>query len=334
MTFEAFEAFGGTKSPTSHVPGHRRPIYDAPMPRGPVIFALDAGCGGEATHVDRLVERLGGERGALELRCFPDGEHYLRVDSDVAGREVIIVSTLHQPGEKFLRLAFLAATARDLGAARVGLVAPYLAFMRQDSRFKPGEAVTAVYFGAMMSRAVDWLVTVDPHLHRLASLDAVYSIPTAIARAAGPIAAWIRAEIPRPVLVGPDAESAQWVAAVAAGCDAPYVVLEKIRSGDREVSVSAPALDPYRDRTPVLVDDIISTARTMIEATKQIRRAGGGPPTCIGIHAVFADSAHADLLAAGAQRVVTCDTIAHATNAISIGDTLADAVQVRLGSLA
>lgn len=296
------------------------------MPAGPVIFALD----GDDVHAARLIDRLGGERGALEIRHFPDGEHYLRIDSPVAGREVLVVASLHQPGEKFLPLAFLAATARDLGAARVGLVAPYLAFMRQDSRFQPGESVTAVYFGAMMSRVVDWLVTVDPHLHRLASLDTVYTIPTGVARAAGAIAAWLRREVPRAVLIGPDAESEQWVAAVAALCDAPYVVLEKIRRGDREVSVSTPVLDAWPERTPVLIDDIISTARTMIEATGQIRRAGGAAPICIGIHAVFADRAHDDLLAAGATRVVTCNTIPHATNAICVADAIADAVTARL----
>jgi ribose-phosphate pyrophosphokinase len=296
------------------------------MAQGPVIFALD----GDRVHASKIAERTGGELGALEIRHFPDGELYLRIDAPVAGREVIVVSSLHQPGTKFLPVAFLAATARDLGAARVGLVAPYLAFMRQDSRFQPGESVTAVYFGAMMSRAVDWLVTVDPHLHRLSSLDSVYSIPTGVARAAAAIAAWLRREVPRAVLIGPDAESEQWVSAVAALCDAPYVVLAKVRRGDREVSVSTPDLAQWPDRTPVLLDDIISTARTMIEATGQIRRAGGAPPICIGIHAVFADRAHDDLVAAGASRVVTCNTIVHATNAICVAEAVADAVVARL----
>jgi ribose-phosphate pyrophosphokinase len=296
---------------------------------GPVIFALDGD-----VHAARVVERLGGERGAFELRRFPDGEVYLRLDTPVDGREVAIVTSLDQPGAKFLPVAFVAATARDLGATRVGLVAPYLAFMRQDSRFRPGEGVTAKYFAALVSRTVDWLVTVDPHLHRLATLAAVYTIPTAVARAAAAIAAWLRTEVPRPVIVGPDAESEQWVSAVAALCDAPAVVLEKVRTGDREVAVSAPALDAWPDRTPVLVDDIISTARTMIEATRQIRRAGGAPPVCVGIHAVFADAAHADLLAAGAARVVTCNTIAHPTNEICVADAVADAVAARLAGAA
>ena len=78
------------------------------------------------------------------------------------------------------------------------------------------------------------MVTVDPHLHRWKSLDAIYRMPTRIARAAPAIATWVSREVERPLLVGPDAESEQWVAAVAAECAAPYVVLEKLRRGDRE----------------------------------------------------------------------------------------------------
>jgi ribose-phosphate pyrophosphokinase len=292
----------------------------------PVVFSLADG----EPHAVRLIERLGAERGVAEIRRFPDGEIYVRIDSPVAGRDVVLVTSLDHPGDKFLDLAFLSATARDLGAARVGLVAPYLSFMRQDSRFRPGEGVTSVYFGGMLSRAVDWLVTVDPHLHRFASLEAVYTIPTTIARAAGAIAAWIRSEVPKAVIVGPDAESEQWVAAVAGLCDAPFVVLEKTRHGDRDVEVSTPSLEAWPDRTPVLVDDIISTARTMVEATGQIRRAGGAAPVCIGIHAVFANGAQHALVRAGAARVVTCNTIDHPTNQICVADAIADAVKTAL----
>lgn len=294
----------------------------------PVVIAIP---GGER-HAQRLVERLGGERADVLVRQFPDGEVYVRIDSPVVDREVVLVGGLDQPGDKLLPLLFLAATARDLGAKRVGLVAPYLSFMRQDARFHPGEGVTATYFAALMSRTVDWLATVDPHLHRLASLDQIYRIPTKVARAAPAIAAWIRREVPRPVIVGPDAESEQWALAVARDCDAPCVVLEKTRRGDRDVSVTAPQLDAHRDRTPVLVDDIISTARTMIETVVAVRAAGAAAPVCVGIHGVFADGAHADLLAAGAARIVTCNTIAHASNAIEVDDALAEAARAMLAS--
>jgi ribose-phosphate pyrophosphokinase len=289
----------------------------------PVVIAVP----GSEVHADRLLERIEGERAALEVRCFPDGEFYVRIDTPLEGRQVVLVCSLEKPADKLLPLLFLANTARELGAARIGLVAPYLSFMRQDSRFKPGEGITSRYFANLLSNTVDWLVTVDPHLHRWDSLDAIYRIPTRVARAAPAIAAWVRREIERPLLVGPDAESQQWVAAVASLCEAPFLVLEKVRRGDRDVSVSQPDVERWREHTPVLVDDIISTARTMIETVEQLKRVSMPAPTCVGIHAVFADRAHDDLLAAGAARIATCDTITHASNAIAVADAIAGEVR-------
>lgn len=288
----------------------------------PVLIAVP----GNEDHARGLGTRLGVPVIVPELRQFPDGEIYVRIEGEL-GDDVAIVG--NASGDNFLRIAFLAGTARELGATRVGLVAPYLAYMRQDSRFKPGEGVTATYFARLVSSTVDWLVTVDPHLHRFDSLAGVYTIPTTIARAAPAIAQWVTASVARPVLVGPDAESVQWVKAVAEHCGAPFVILEKTRRGDRDVSITAPD-GAWNGHTPVLIDDIVSTGRTMIEATRQLRAAGSAPPMCVAIHAVFADALHEALIDAGAHGIVTCDTIAHATNQIGVGDPLAAAVRERL----
>ena len=294
----------------------------------PVILAAPGSTG----LAQRLSARLGAEVGACVVRQFPDGELYVRIDTPIAGRPVVIACTLDQPDTKLLPLLFLAATSRDLGAARVGLVAPYLAFMRQDERFQPGEGITSTYFAALLSRAVDWLVTVDPHLHRLHSLDQIYAIPSQVGRAAPNIAAWIRTHVAHPVLIGPDAESEQWVAAAARHLGSPYVIQTKTRHGDRDVEVSIPDMDACDGRTPVIIDDIISTGRTMIEPVGHLRRAGLPAPVCIGVHAVFAGNAYEDLLAAGAARVVTCNTIEHPSNAIVVDDVVAEAARAFLDS--
>ncbi len=282
---------------------------------------------GSEGHAEKLATRIGARLVRPELREFPDGEIYVRVDDDLTGESVAIVASLYpRPAEQFMRVAFVAETARELGARRVGLVAPYLAFMRQDHRFKPGEGVTSGYFAKLLSRAVDWLVTVDPHLHRHASLAELYTIPTAVAHAASAIASWIESSVRSPVLIGPDAESAQWVSAVAAACGAPYVILEKTRRGDRDVSITPPS-GAWNGHTPVVIDDIVSTGKTMIEATRQVVAAGGAPPMCVAIHAVFADALQAELAAAGASGIVTCNTITHASNQICVADSIAAAVR-------
>jgi ribose-phosphate pyrophosphokinase len=150
----------------------------------------------------------------------------VRVEAPVEGRYALIACTLDRPDDKLVPLLLLAAAVRETGARSVGLVAPYLAYMRQDRRFQPGEPISARHVAAWISRHVDWLVTVDPHLHRIADLSQVYSVPARVVHAADSVAAWVRAEVRKPVLIGPDEESAQWVGDVArrAGLAAPVCV--------------------------------------------------------------------------------------------------------------
>jgi ribose-phosphate pyrophosphokinase len=274
-----------------------------------------------------LAATLQTEVGRMTVRRFPDGESYVRIETPVDGRNVVLACGLHDPDTKILALLFAASTARELGANQVGLVAPYLAYMRQDKRFNEGESITSIHFAKLISHYVDWLVTVDPHLHRRTSLDDIYSVPSIVAHAAPLLAQWIRANVDSPVLVGPDSESEQWVSEVARGADAPWQVLEKIRRGDRDVSVSIPDPGALRGRTPVLVDDIISTARTMMAAIRHLAGLGLAKPVCVGVHAVFAGTAYADLAAAGVARIVTCNTIAHESNAIDVSGPLAEAMR-------
>lgn len=289
----------------------------------PVILALPE----NEQFATGLAAKLQAEVGRMTVRRFPDGESYVRIESPVDGRNVALACGLHDPDSKIPALLFAASTARELGAARVGLVAPYLAYMRQDKQFKDGESVTSVHFAKLVSRYIDWLVTVDPHLHRRNSLDDIYSVPSVVVHAAPLLAQWIRANVDSPVLIGPDSESEQWVSEVARGASAPWFVLEKVRRGDRDVSVSIPDIAAIRGRTPVLVDDIISTARTMMAAVRHLTGQGLAAPVCVGVHAIFAGDAHAELLAAGAARIVTTNTIPNSSNAIDLTPAIAEALR-------
>lgn len=269
-----------------------------------------------------LATILGADVGKLETRQFPDGESYLRLATDVTGRMVAIVCTLDHPNDKFLPLVFIAAAARELGASRVGLVAPYLAYMRQDRRFKDGEAVTSTYFARLISSTFDWLVTVDPHLHRHASLDEIYTIPGRIVHAAPALSEWIRLNVAAPLVVGPDSESEQWVSQVASAAGCPHVVLRKVRRGDREVEISIPDLSAWIGRTPVLVDDIASSARTMIETCRRLSAAGLTEPICIAVHALF-DSGSYRALSEVAARIVTTNSVLHQSSQIDVSGLIA-----------
>ena len=103
--------------------------------------------------------------------------------------------------------------------------------------------------------------------------------------------------------------------------------MTKTRRGDRDVSVVMDAPPDAAGRTPVLVDDIISTGHTLMAAAQALREAGLGAPVCVGVHALFDEAAHQRMLASGIARVVTCDSIAHPTNAITLGGAMAPAVR-------
>jgi ribose-phosphate pyrophosphokinase len=278
-----------------------------------------------------IARRLRGVTGAVELHRFPDGESRLRIAGPVRGEDIVLAAFLDRPDAKVLPLLFAAETARDLGARSVGLVAPYLPYLRQDRRFHPGEGISARYFAGLLSRAVDWLVTVDPHLHRIASLGDVFGIPADAVHAAPQLARWIRRHVEAPIILGPDVESAQWVASVARLSEAPQAVFTKRRTGDRRVEVALPDLSAYAGRQPVLVDDVISSGATMASAARALRSAGWPAPVCLGVHAVFAPGADEALREAGAETVVTCNTVPHWSNAIEVDDLLAEAVSRRLG---
>lgn len=286
---------------------------------GPILFSMP----GNEAFTGLLATHLQCETGGIEVRRFPDGESYIRLRTLVVGRKVVFVCTLDRPDEKIAALYLATSVTRELGAASIGLVAPYLAYMRQDARFQEGEGVTSAHFARLISGLCDWLVTVDPHLHRHHDLTEIYSIPTRVVHAAPLIAQWITQTIGRPVVVGPDSESAQWVAEVADAAGCLHTVLEKTRRGDRDVEVSIPKTDDWQGMTPVLVDDIVSTARTMAAAAAHLNAAGFSHPVCISVHPLFADDAYAVLQRAGVDIVASCNTVAHFTNQIDISEPVA-----------
>ena len=286
-----------------------------------LLFALP----GNEAMAGHLAALADAEIGEIEERQFPDGETYLRFLTPVESRSILLLSTLVQPNQKFLSLLFAGRAAKDLGASRVGAIAPYLAYMRQDRRFLPGEAVTSRHAADFLSQTFDWLVTVDPHLHRYHALEEIYMIPVRALHAAPLLSAWIRAHVVDPVLIGPDSESEQWVAAAARDADAPFTVLEKIRHGDRDVEIKVRNMEKLEGRTPVLLDDIISSGRTMLEAARQVGAYCRVTPVCLAVHGIFADASDQALEQAGAK-VVTTNTIPHASNAIDVAQLVSEAI--------
>jgi len=273
-----------------------------------------------------VAQALGWPLHEVRRHRFPDGETRLRLPPRLPQR-VALLRGLQQPNAKLTELLLAAAGARELGVSQLALVSPYLAYMRQDIAFEPGQAVSQRHVGQALAQWFDEVITVDPHLHRVASLDDVLSGRRGIAlSAAGLLGDWVARHVRDAILLGPDEEAAQWVDTAARAHGLEHAVCRKQRHGDREVTVALPDLD-LRGREVVLIDDVASTGRTLIAAAQGAQARGASAVDVAVTHALFVGDAMAELAAAGVRHVWSTDTVPHASNAISVVALLAGALR-------
>ncbi len=259
------------------------------------------------------------------IHRFPDGESRVRLPPALPER-VVLYRGMDRPNEKLFELVLTAATARDLGVRHLTLVAPYLCYMRQDTAFVPGEAVSQRVLGTLLADWFDTLVTVDPHLHRVPSLADAIPVQRAVAlSAAGPMAEFLATHLENPLVLGPDSESLQWVAAVAAVQGLDYGVARKERLGDREVRIALPELDVL-GRSVVLLDDVVSTGGTLIATAQALKPLDPASISVLATHGLFCDGALGRMAEAGITQVWTSDSVPHPTNRVNLAHLLADAL--------
>lgn len=280
-----------------------------------------------------LAELLDIDCRAVSVRRLPDGESLVRVED--TERTAILYRSLDHPNEKLIELVLAASALRERGAIRIILVAPYLGYMRQDIAFQPGEAVSQKVIGTLLAAHFDALVTVDPHLHRTASLAAVVPGIDAVAvSAAAALADLLRPEVaPGTILIGPDAESQQWVESVAAPLGLPVLVGKKQRLGDRQVQLAIAGIKRVQGRPVVLVDDLISSGGTLVRCAELLRAAGATRIEAVAAHCLANPDDLAKLAAAGIAQVRSTDTVAGPAASIAIAPALAAAL-ARLDSSA
>ncbi len=279
----------------------------------------------ETANAQRIAAAAGMASTCIGRHRFPDGELKLRLPERLPAH-VVLLRSLDQPNEKLVELLLTAQTARSLGATRLTLIAPYLAYMRQDMAFTPGEAVSQRIVGRFLAGLFDALITVDPHLHRVATLQEAVPVPRAVVLSGAPLLADLVArQRPDALLVGPDEESAQWIAQAARRHGFDQAVCRKVRHGDRHVEIELPAAD-VRGRAVVLLDDVASSGHTLAQAARALLAAGAASVDVAVTHALFAGDAGQLLWDAGIRNVWSTDCITHPSNAVCMAPVLAAAL--------
>lgn len=262
------------------------------------------------------------------VRQFPDGESLITAPAQGA-HTALLLRSLDDPNAKLVELLLASAALRDGGVRRVILIAPYLAYMRQDMAFHPGEAVSQRVIGGLLAQWFDGVVTVDPHLHRIERLkQAIPGIPALALSAAPALVAALAEELdPATVLVGPDSESRPWVESIAAPLGLHVLVGEKVRHGDRAVTLEIPGISAVRDRPALLVDDVISSGTTLIACADLLRAAGASGIEAVATHALASPADMARMAAAGISRIRATDATTHPAATIPLARVLADAIR-------
>lgn len=292
------------------------------MPEAPLLLCFVD----EQTLAHKLADASGMALATIQSHVFPDGEIKLQLP-DRLPKRVVVLRSLHQPNTKLIELLLTARTARQLGAQHLTLVAPYMAYMRQDIAFQPGETVSQRIVGQFLAELFDAVITVDPHLHRVSSLQQAIPTAQALALTAAPLLAdFVFQKIPNALLIGPDEESEQWITAAAQTHQLDHAVCHKTRHGDRQVDIALPNVN-VADRQVVLLDDIASSGHTLAETARLLLQAGARTVDVAVTHALFANDALTVVKASGVNHIWSTDSVLHESNCVSVAALVAAALR-------
>lgn len=274
----------------------------------------------------RLARQLEIDCQPVYLHHFPDGESLVKLPTELP-EHVIICRSLNQPNDKLIELMFCARTARELGAKRITLIAPYLCYMRQDTANQPGEAVSQRIIGQLLAELFDDVITVDPHLHRVPRLDMVIPLRNAVSlMATDEIAEFLQQKLDYAVLLGPDSESEQWVSSIARQIGFDYAIAAKTRHSDTNVEINLAHQD-YQNKPVIIIDDMASTGRTLAKATQLLKNRGAGNVYAVITHPLFCGDAEQHMLSAGIKEIWSTDSIQHTSSVIYLDRLLAKGLQ-------
>jgi ribose-phosphate pyrophosphokinase len=177
--------------------------------------------------------------------------------------------------------------------------------------------------GQFLASLFDAVITVDPHLHRIHSLDEAIPVATTVVLSGAPLLGDLIAKHhAHPFLIGPDGESAQWVAAAAQSHGFDCAVCKKIRHGDHAVDILLPSID-VKGRAVVVLDDVASSGQTLARAAQLLLAAGAKSVDVAVTHALFAGDALTVISNAGVSKIWSTDCIRHESNAVSLCSTIA-----------
>lgn len=266
----------------------------------------------------RVAKELNCDILLTEYKRFPDGEACVQVLDEV-GDDVLIIQGTVSDGDLIYLLQLIDACD---GAERVRVVIPYFGYARQERSAHPGEPISARTIARTIS--ADEIFTVNIHEP---SIRDHFNGPAHDLDVGPSIGDYLKSlNLDRPIIIAPDDGACALAKSSASKLGIDYDVLEKVRLNGEEVEIKPKHTDVI-NRDVVIVDDIISTGGTMVEAIELLWRLKPNAIYAACVHPVLARNAVTRLFKAGIKELIATDTIETGVSIVSAAPVIAKAVE-------
>jgi len=246
---------------------------------------------------------------------------------NVKGKVVVLVQSFYgNVNDCVVEVLFAAETAKDLGAKNVLLVAPYLPYMRKDKRYESGECISCKIIAGIISKSLDRVYVVDPHLHKGIKLSKLFSIKSLQLTSNPYIVDYINNNIKNPLIVGPDKGSLEMVKIISEKLKCKYMIMEKKRISGSKVKVRINKKINLNNKNIIFIDDIISTGNTILESVKVFNKFGVKKFYCFAVHGVLVENALEKLKRANVK-VVTTNSIPNKVAEIDVSGLISESLR-------
>ena len=271
----------------------------------------------------KIAKELNAKVIGVFFKQFPDGESYVRFEGELENENVVIVQSTCPPQDSnLIRLFLLAGTAKDLGAKKVVVVVPYLAYARQDKRFLPGEAVSVNVMARVLKAIdIDGLVTVNVHEEKVLKK---FDFPAKNVSAMGVLAKYFKEKgFDGAFALAPDDGALELAKEAAEVLGGGYDWLYKKRDlHTGEVETKAKKLD-VAGRDVIIFDDIISTGGTIVNAAKILKEQGARRIFAACAHPLLIGNAIERILSSGVEEIVGTDSVPSMVSKVSVAPVIA-----------
>ena len=285
---------------------------------------------------NRIVDRLRMDLGVADVSQFSDGEISVEIHENVRGKDVFIIQPTCAPtNDNLMELVIIADCLQRASAARVTAVIPYFGYARQDRRVRSARVpITAKVVADMLGSAgINRVLTVDLHADQIqgffeSPVDNIYGSPVLLSDIE-------RQDYPNLIIVSPDVGGVVRARAIAKQLDdADLAIIDKRRPKANEAEVMNIVGD-VRDRTCLLVDDIVDTAGTLCAAAEVLKKNGANRVAAYCTHPVLSGTAIDNIDKSTLDEVVVTDTIPLTKKAqesrkirqLSVADALAESIR-------